>query len=131
VDFGVLGQSGLQSEFQDNQSYTEKPCLKKPHTQKKVIRRGLAIVEIWRSEDNLQASFFSFTMWVPGIEIGSSDLVIDTLWTVLLSSQNSLWVSFISLKCRKGSQDQKSLELNYCHRGLKVVRKICGKTTHC
>jgi hypothetical protein len=26
----VRGQPGLQSEFQDSQSYTEKPCLKKP-----------------------------------------------------------------------------------------------------
>jgi hypothetical protein len=28
VDFWVRGQSGLQSEFQDSQGYTEKPCLK-------------------------------------------------------------------------------------------------------
>jgi hypothetical protein len=30
VDFWVWGQPGLQSEFQDSQGYTEKPCLKKP-----------------------------------------------------------------------------------------------------
>jgi hypothetical protein len=41
--FLIRGQPGLQSEFQDSQSYTEKPCLnkkeeeeekkrKKPHT---------------------------------------------------------------------------------------------------
>jgi hypothetical protein len=29
VDFQVRGQPGLQSEFQDSQGYTEKPCLKK------------------------------------------------------------------------------------------------------
>jgi hypothetical protein len=29
ADFRVRGQSGLQSEFQDNQDYSEKPCLKK------------------------------------------------------------------------------------------------------
>jgi hypothetical protein len=29
VDFWVRGQLGLQSEFQDSQGYTEKPCLKK------------------------------------------------------------------------------------------------------
>jgi hypothetical protein len=28
-DFWVQGQPGLQSEFQDKQGYTEKPCLKK------------------------------------------------------------------------------------------------------
>jgi hypothetical protein len=29
ADFWVLGQPGLQSEFQDSQGYKEKPCLKK------------------------------------------------------------------------------------------------------
>ena len=29
VDFWVPGQPGLQSEFQDSQGYTEKPCLEK------------------------------------------------------------------------------------------------------
>jgi hypothetical protein len=31
VDFWVWGQPGLQSEFQDSQGYTEKPCLEKPN----------------------------------------------------------------------------------------------------
>jgi hypothetical protein len=31
-DFWVWGQPGLQSEFQDSQGYTEKPCLEKPKT---------------------------------------------------------------------------------------------------
>jgi hypothetical protein len=30
ADFWVWGQPGLQSEFQDSQGYTEKPCFKKP-----------------------------------------------------------------------------------------------------
>ena len=30
TDLWVQGQSGLQSKFQDNQGYTEKPCLEKP-----------------------------------------------------------------------------------------------------
>ena len=30
VDFWVWGQPGLQSEFQENQDYTEKPYLEKP-----------------------------------------------------------------------------------------------------
>jgi hypothetical protein len=34
VDFWVWGQLGLQSEFQDSQGYTEKPCLKKPKINK-------------------------------------------------------------------------------------------------
>jgi hypothetical protein len=35
ADFGVRGQPGLQSEFQDSQGYTEKPCLKKTKKPKK------------------------------------------------------------------------------------------------
>jgi hypothetical protein len=35
VDFWVRGQPGLQSEFQDSQGYTEKPCLEKPKEKKK------------------------------------------------------------------------------------------------
>jgi hypothetical protein len=35
VDFWVRGQPGLQSEFQDRQDYTEKPCLKKTKQNKK------------------------------------------------------------------------------------------------
>jgi hypothetical protein len=34
VDFWVQGQPGLQSEFQDSQGYTEKPCLEKKQKQK-------------------------------------------------------------------------------------------------
>jgi hypothetical protein len=35
VNFWVRGQPGLQSEFQDSQGYTEKPCLEKPKKKKK------------------------------------------------------------------------------------------------
>jgi hypothetical protein len=34
-DFWVQGQPGLQSEFQDSQGYTEKPCLEKPQKKEK------------------------------------------------------------------------------------------------
>ena len=33
-DFWVQGQPGLQSELQDSQGYTEKPCLKNKQTNK-------------------------------------------------------------------------------------------------
>jgi hypothetical protein len=36
------GQPGLQSEFQDNQGYTEKPCLKKLKKEKKKERKSLS-----------------------------------------------------------------------------------------
>jgi hypothetical protein len=35
ADFWVRGQPGLQSEFQDSQGYTEKPCLEKNKPKKK------------------------------------------------------------------------------------------------
>jgi hypothetical protein len=35
VDFWVQGQPDLQSEFQDSQGYTEKPCLKNKTKQNK------------------------------------------------------------------------------------------------
>jgi hypothetical protein len=35
ADFWVQGQPSLQSEFQDSQGYTEKPCLKRPKTKNK------------------------------------------------------------------------------------------------
>jgi hypothetical protein len=35
ADFWVQGQPGLQSEFQDSQGYTEKPCLEKKTKQNK------------------------------------------------------------------------------------------------
>jgi hypothetical protein len=37
ADFWVRGHPGLQSEFQDSQGYTEKPCLKKKNKNKKKI----------------------------------------------------------------------------------------------
>jgi hypothetical protein len=33
-DFWVRGQPGLQSECQESQGYTEKPCLEKPYLEK-------------------------------------------------------------------------------------------------
>jgi hypothetical protein len=35
ADFWVRGQPGLQSEFQDSQGYTEKPCLRKKNEKEK------------------------------------------------------------------------------------------------
>jgi hypothetical protein len=35
ADFWVRGQLGLQSEFQDSQGYTEKPCLEKQTNKQK------------------------------------------------------------------------------------------------
>jgi hypothetical protein len=35
----IWGQPDLQSEFQDSQGYTEKPCLEKPKKKKKKKRK--------------------------------------------------------------------------------------------
>jgi hypothetical protein len=40
VDFWVWGQPGLQSEFQDSQGYTEKPCLKQNKTKQNKTKQN-------------------------------------------------------------------------------------------
>jgi hypothetical protein len=37
ADFWVWGQPGLQSEFQDSQGFTEKPCLEKKKRKEKSV----------------------------------------------------------------------------------------------
>jgi hypothetical protein len=39
VDFWVRGQPGLQSESQDSQGYTEKPCLENKTKQKQTNKQ--------------------------------------------------------------------------------------------
>jgi hypothetical protein len=66
ADFWVWGQPGLQSEFQDSQGYTEKPCLKKKKKEKKKkriygfsclclrmlpLQTGITISSLWSAED--------------------------------------------------------------------------------
>jgi hypothetical protein len=47
VDFWVRGQPGLQSELQDSQGYTEKPCLEKPKKKKKKrLAYGFAVAVV-------------------------------------------------------------------------------------
>jgi hypothetical protein len=43
ADFWVRGQPGLQSEFQDSQGYTEKPCLEKQKTKNKTKKNPASI----------------------------------------------------------------------------------------
>jgi hypothetical protein len=40
ADFWVRGQPGLQSEFQDSQGYTEKPCLEKTKKNKQTNKQN-------------------------------------------------------------------------------------------
>ena len=45
-DFWVRGQPGLQSEFQDSQGYTEKPCLKKPKPKPKPKKKKVLFTQL-------------------------------------------------------------------------------------
>jgi hypothetical protein len=45
MDFWVRGQPILQSEFQDSQGHTEKPCLKK--TKQKQPKKSLFVLFIY------------------------------------------------------------------------------------
>ena len=53
ADFWVRGQPGLQSEFQDSQGYTEKPCLEKQKTTKQKKPGGTHACKFhhWESRD--------------------------------------------------------------------------------
>jgi hypothetical protein len=45
----VWGQPGLQSEFEDSQSYTEKPYLKKQDKQTKNLKSKAIFTAIWET----------------------------------------------------------------------------------
>jgi hypothetical protein len=47
-DFWVLGQPDLQSEFQDSQGYTEKPCLEKQNKTKQNKTNKQTKKESWQ-----------------------------------------------------------------------------------
>jgi hypothetical protein len=56
ADFWVQGQPGLQSDFQDSQSYTEKPCLEKPNKQ---INKNKQTKKDPKTQENID-KFFSY-----------------------------------------------------------------------
>jgi hypothetical protein len=47
VDFWVRGQPGLQSEFQDSQGYTEKPCLEKQKNKQNNNNNNKKYLSVW------------------------------------------------------------------------------------
>ena len=49
ADFWVRGQPGLQSEFQDSQDYTEKPCLRK---KKKIEKKKKEMIKVLSDQRN-------------------------------------------------------------------------------
>jgi hypothetical protein len=55
MDFWVRGQPGLQSEFQDSQGNTEKPCLGK---KKKEKERKTSEVDLWSSHAYVHANLY-------------------------------------------------------------------------
>jgi hypothetical protein len=65
VDLKVQGQPGLQSEFQDSQGYTEKPCLKKKRKEKKTKQKPYILRKDITFKSNQKApvcpSWYSYT----------------------------------------------------------------------
>jgi hypothetical protein len=59
VDFWVRGQPGLQSEFQDSQDYTEKPCLEK-QTNKQKSCPLTSIQMLWHTSPNAQKKWLKY-----------------------------------------------------------------------
>ena len=77
VDFWVPGQPGLQSEFQDSQGYTEKPCLRKTKPKKereKKERVALVMVSVPQICDNLAFILLSVSQSTEVFSFLSNDL---------------------------------------------------------
>jgi hypothetical protein len=52
TDFWVQGQPGLQSEFQDSQGYTEKPCLEKQNNNNNNNKELISFVSSYSSNNH-------------------------------------------------------------------------------
>jgi hypothetical protein len=65
VDFWVRGHPGLQSEFQDSQGYTEKPCLEKPKKKKKKKKEFNILTQRQPEETVFQAARRRVSMPTP------------------------------------------------------------------
>jgi hypothetical protein len=76
ADFWVRGQPGLQSEFQDSQGYTEKPCLEKTKQNKKkqkTKKHSFLLQRTW-------VWFPAPTRWPTSIHISSSRELNAFFW---------------------------------------------------
>jgi hypothetical protein len=62
ADFWLRGQPALQSEFQDSQSYTEKPCLEKPKKKKKKKKKRKKKKERKELNYHFRTSYFETTI---------------------------------------------------------------------
>ena len=63
ADFWVRGQSGIHSEFQDSQTYTEKPCLETKQNKKRFVLHVLVFfLNVWM-----------FSKWTPGVQEGQME----------------------------------------------------------
>ena len=84
VDFWVWGQPGLQSEFQDSQGCTEKPCLEKQKQRKEKREKAMS-----RScQQNLSGIWVWWFIWDGSLGGAVSG------WSFHLSSELSLCNSF-------------------------------------
>jgi hypothetical protein len=76
ADFWVRGQPGLQSEFQDSQGYTEKPCLEKTNKQTNKQKKNkkhhgcIPLIACFKRLPNLHRTahkwhhcFFTYVLW--------------------------------------------------------------------
>jgi hypothetical protein len=86
VDFWDWGQPGLQSEFQDSQSYTEKPCLEKPTTTTKNQKvYGLFFIWAWQTDEHVIVLFIIYAQLPTPASKCSSVLAINSVQDGLCS----------------------------------------------
>ena len=93
ADFWVQSQPGLQSEFQDRQGYTEKPCLEKKKTKKKKKKKKKewTSARVWLSIrwDSVDFSNHSWVTVTPYVKMTKSKMV-SCKNTYFLTSANTL-----------------------------------------
>ena len=84
ADFWVRGQSGIHSEFQDSQTYTEKPCLETKQNKTKQNKKRFVLhvlvffLHVWM-----------FSKWTPGVQEGQMEFSgFRTLELQIISSHH-------------------------------------------
>jgi hypothetical protein len=73
ADFWVRGQPGLQSEFQDSQGYTEKPCLENPPKKGPSMTALQKTQQAAELEANSCAQPMDRSSWPPVVELGKME----------------------------------------------------------
>ena len=82
ADFWIRGQPGLQSEFQDSQGSTEKPCLKKKRKERKDVMNVSHVITITGILKDAKQPIMrekTMTLWSDTTQWSDSSLPLDQI----------------------------------------------------